>query len=200
MKKEFSFYEFVGILVPSAILLYATQIIIEIVYQKQIVDFGKLGESIIFVIICYGVGHTLQSLGNIVENAVWFLYGSKPTGWLTKKNRFGKTLFENPLNQRIEEKVKHKFGDDIKDYGSLTYNLLFQNGKTSRIDIFNGNYSLFRGLAISFLLITVMCGYFFDWKITGIAIIPFILSLMRMVRFAKYYATETFRTFYNIIE
>jgi len=34
MKKEFSFYEFVGILVPSAILIYASQLITEHAYKE----------------------------------------------------------------------------------------------------------------------------------------------------------------------
>lgn len=200
MKKEFSFYEFVGIIVPSAIFLYSSQLIIEFVYQKQIVDFGKIGETAIFVIVCYGFGHIMQSIGNILESILWFIYGGIPTKWLTKKNRFGNTLFDNPLNQTILEKVKQKFGDGITDYGRLTYNFIFLKEKTGRVDIFNGNYSLFRGLAIASLLITVMCCCFFNWQVTTIAIVPFILSVMRMIRFAKYYATETFRTFYNLGE
>jgi hypothetical protein len=200
MKKEFSFYEFVGVIVPSTIFLYFSQFIIEFVYQKQIFDFSKIGETTIFVIVCYGIGHILQALGNLFETGLWFIYGGMPTKWLTKKNRFGKTLFDNPLNQRINEKVKQKFGDGITDYGRLTYNFIFQKEKMTRVDIFNGNYSLFRGLAISFLLITVICGYYFNCKIAALAAIPFILSVMRMIRFAKYYATETFRTFYNIAE
>lgn len=200
MKKEFSFYEFVGIIVPSTILLYGTHLIFEFVYQRQIVDFGKIGETTIFIIVCYGVGHILQSLGNIFENVVWFIFGGMPTKWLTNKNRFGKTLFDEPLNQKIIEKVKQKFGVGISDYGRLTYNLIFQKEKTARVDIFNGNYSLFRGLSISFLLLTIMCCYFFDWRIILLLTILFSLSLMRMIRFAKYYATETFRTFYNLAE
>ena len=117
MKKEFSFYEFVAILVPGAILLYAVQLILEHAYQKQIVDFGKLGETVIFVIICYGVGHIIQSLGNFFENIVWFVYGGMPTKWLTHKNKFNKYLFEQSLNQRIVEQVKKKMGDDIEDSG-----------------------------------------------------------------------------------
>lgn len=198
MKKEFSFYEFVGIIVPSAIFLYSAQLIIEFAYQKQIVDFGKIGETAIFIIVCYGVGHILQSLGNIFESIVWFIYGGMPSKWLTSKNRFGNNLFDNPLNDKIREKVKIQFGDGITDYGRLTYNFVFLKDKTTRIDIFNGNYSLFRGLSVSFLLITIMCGFYFNWQTTALAIIPFILSIMRMLRFAKYYATETFRTFYNL--
>lgn len=198
MKKEFSFYEFVGIIVPSVIFLYTAQLIIDFAYQKQMVDFGKIGETTIFIIVCYGFGHILQSLGNIFENILWFIYGGMPSKWLNKKNTFGNTLFENPLNQKILEKAKLKFGEGIADYGTLSYNLIFLKEKTARIDIFNGNYSLFRGLSVSFLLITIMCGYFFNWQITALVTIPFFLSVARMVRFAKYYATDTFRTFYNI--
>ncbi len=198
MKKEFSFYEFVAILVPSAILLYAVQLILEHAYRKQIVDFEKLGETIIFIIICYGVGHIIQSLGNFFENLVWFVYGGMPTKWLTHKNKFNKYLFEQSLNQRIVEQVKKKFGDDIEDYGRLTYNLLFQKDKTKRIDIFNGNYSLFRGLAVSFLIITGLCLYYLTWQLSLVALVPSLLATVRMIRFAKYYATETFRTFYNL--
>lgn len=198
MKKDFSFYEFVGIIVPSTILLYSTQLIIEFVYQKQIVDFAKIGETAIFVVVCYGVGHILQSLGNIFESILWFIYGGMPSKWLISKNRFGNNLFDNPLNDKIIEKVKLQFGDGISDYGRLTYNLIFLKEKTARIDIFNGNYSLFRGLSVCFLLITIICSFFFNWQTITLASIPFFLSLMRMIRFAKYYATETFRTFYNL--
>lgn len=198
MKKEFSFYEFVGIIVPSAIFLYSAQLIIEFAYQKQIVDFGKIGETAIFIIVCYGVGQILQSLGNILESVVWFIYGGMPSKWLTSKNRFGNNLFDNPLNDKMRDKVKLQFGDGITDYGRLTYNFVFLKDKTARIDIFNGNYSLFRGLSVSFLLITIMCGFYFNWQTTALATIPFVLSILRMLRFAKYYATETFKTFYNL--
>jgi len=198
MKKEFSFYEFVGIIVPSVIFLFSAQLIIENVYQRQIVDFSKIGETTIFIIVSYGLGHILQSLGNIFENILWFIYGGMPSKWLNTKNRFGNNLFENSLNQSILYKAKQEFGIDITDYGRLAYNLIFLKGKTARIDIFNGNYSLFRGLSISFMLLVIMCAIFFTWQITLVAMVPFILAVRRMIRFAKYYATETFRTFYNI--
>lgn len=200
MKKEFSFYEFVGILVPAVILLYGGQLIYEHVQQKQIVDFSKIGETAIFVVVCYGVGHIIQALGNIFESILWFIYGGMPTKWLTTKNRFGNLLFDQAQNQKISDKVKQKYGEGLKDYGRLVYNFIFQKEKTARVDIFNGNYSLFRGLAISFLFLSIICGYYFDWKVTLVSTVPFVLSSMRMIRFAKYYATETFRTFFNLTE
>ena len=198
MKKELSFYEFVAILVPSVILLYSLKLIFENAYQTQIVVFGTLGETFIFIILCYGVGHLIQSVGNFFEKIVWFAYGGTPTKWLIQKNRFGRLLFEESENQRITEKVKNAFGERIEDYGRLTYNLLFQKEKTKRIDIFGGNYSRFRGLAISFLIITAFCLHYLTWSTSLIALGSFCLATIRMIRFAKYYATETFRTFFNM--
>ena len=129
MKKEFSFYEFVGILVPSTILLFTVNLIISATYDIKIIDFGKIGETTIFIIVSYGLGHILQAIGNIFESVVWFIYGGMPTKWLNKKNRFNSFLFEDNFNQRILDKTKSKFGDDINDYGRITYNFLFLKKK-----------------------------------------------------------------------
>lgn len=197
MKKEFSFYEFVGILVPSTILLFSLNLIISVTHNINIVDFGKIGETGIFIIVCYGFGHILQAIGNIFESIVWFIYGGMPTNWLNKKNRFNSFLFEVDFNQRILNKIKLKFGDDINDYGRITYNFLFIKEKTRRIDLFNGNYSLFRGLAVSFLIITTIFLFYFPFIYSLYPFIIFLLSTLRMIRFANYYAKEVFRTFFN---
>lgn len=198
MKKDFSFYEFVGLVVPACIFLFGGYLILKFYKQIQIVDFSKLGETVIFIIVCYGVGHIIQSLGNLFEKLIWFIYGGMPTKWLSTPNHFKKTLFEQSLNQDILQKVQSKFGTKQKDYGRLTYNVLYQSGKTGRIDIFNGNYSLFRGLTISFLLLAGIVCYYSDWQHSLISFIPMLLLTRRMIRFAKYYATETFMTFYNL--
>jgi len=66
-----------------------------------------------------------------------------------------------------------------------------------RIDVFNANYSQFRGLTVSFYLLSVIVIIFFDWKL---AFIPFVLGLLsnyRMFRFAKLYSKELFLTYLN---
>lgn len=198
MKKEFSFYEFVALIVPSCVLLFGGYLLLKFYKQFEIIDFSKLGETIIFIIVCYGVGHLIQSLGNLFEKLIWFVYGGMPTMWLSKPNRFKKTLFEQQLNQDILQKVQSKFGNKYNDYGRLTYNLIFQAEKTGRIDIFNGNYSLFRGLSVSFILLAGMVCYYSNWQYSLLSFIPFVLLTRRMIRFGKYYATEIFLTFYNL--
>jgi len=113
MKKEFSYYEFVGLLVPSVIFLYSAHLIYQFVQDKQIIDFSKFGETLVFIVICYGLGHILQALGNFFELGLWKIYKGMPTKWLTSKNRFGKTLFAKPFNNSVKEKITQKFGDDL---------------------------------------------------------------------------------------
>src|SRR5687767_114926 len=158
MKKEFSFYEFVGIIVPSVTLMFFSSFFIELTWGKTLVDFSRIGESLVFFIIAYGIGHILHAIGNIYELLIWSVLGGWPGTWLTKKPRLGQRLFDSEQTKNIKEKIEKRYGNDHKkDYSKYLYNYLFSLQKTARIDIFNGNYSLFRGLSISFFLIGLMC-------------------------------------------
>lgn len=203
MKKEFSFYEFVGILVPGVTLLFFCEVIIELVCQKTILDFSKVGESIVFLIIAYGMGHILQAAGNVFESLMWVVFGSMPTQWLTKKSRFDHNLFDADLSEKIRAKIFQRFGETSgKDYGRDVYNLLSLREKITekRIDVFNANYSLFRGLTVSFYLLSIIVGCFLGWKLMLIPLTLGVLSNFRMFRFARLYATELFLTYLNYEE
>lgn len=201
MKREFSFYEFVGILVPSTILLFFTNHILFFAFCIHIFDFNNLGDSIIFIIIAYGIGHVLHSLGNLLEVIFWKIFNGMPTQWLTYKPRFASPLFDIDDTIKIRENVWHKFGkSENKDYGRLVYTWLFNKNRTARIDIFNGNYSLFRGLAVCFILLSLLSAFLVSLQIAAVSIILVLLSLYRMFRFAKNYACELYRTFLTLEE
>jgi hypothetical protein len=200
MKKDFSFYEFVGILMPGCIFLFGVNFILLRNTANQLFDVAKIGETIIFLAVSYATGHFIQAFGNILEKGIWWVYGGMPTEWLLTPNRFKKRLFANPLNQQICDKVVAKYGNGIKHVGMLVYNHIFLAGKNSRIDIFTGNYSLFRGLSVASLILGTIAIIHYDlnwWK--GLLILsPAILMMRRMIRFAIHYAKEIFRTFYNL--
>lgn len=199
MKKEFSFYEFVGIIVPSVTLLFFCELLFELSSGKSIVDFSKIGDTLIFVIIAYGIGHLLQSIGNMYEWIIWKIYGGMPSAWLTNESRFKQTLFDTEQNKKIKQMLFLRFGEtENKDYGRDTYNYLVIKNITGRTDIFNGNYSLFRGLAVAFLILGCIALNLFGWKYSLIPIALYILATMRMIRFAKLYAKEIYRTFLNL--
>jgi len=201
MKKDFSLYEFAGILIPSVTLLFFSEVIIEHSFDLKIIDFSKLGESIIFLLIAYGIGHILHGLGNFLELLLWKLLGGMPTSWLTKKSRFGQRLLDDFETKKIVEKIYSEMGEaEEKDYGRLIYTKLFSKGLTSRIDIFNANYSLFRGLTVAFILIGFLSSSLLYWKYSLIPFVIAVLSLARMIRFAKLYAQETYRTYLISLE
>lgn len=201
MKREFSFYEFVGILVPSVTLLFFTNTMLQFGQKIVLFDFNKFGDSAIFIVICYGLGHILHSLGNLFETVLWKAFNGIPTQWLTKKPRFGQTLFDEDETDKIKEKVFLKFGEvKEKDYGRIVYSWLFNKNLTARIDIFNGNYSLFRGLSTCYFVLTVLTAQFTSWQFAAIPFSLALLSLFRMIRFAKYYAREVYIVFFTYEE
>lgn len=200
MKKDFSFYEFVGILVPGVTLLFFSEVVIEMFYGQTIIDFSKIGESIVFIVISYGIGHILQAVGNVFEIGMWKLFGGMPTHWLTKKGRLGITLFDDEQAKKITDKLYQHFGEKAgKDYGRDVYNWLSIKEKITekRIDVFNANYSQFRGLTVTFYLLAILVGVFLGWKLMLVPLTLGVLSNFRMFRFAKLYATEVFRTYLN---
>jgi len=201
MKKDFSFYEFVGILVPGVTLLFFSEIVIELTYKQVIVDFSKVGESFIFLIIAYGVGQILHAVGNLFEYGFWVIYGGMPTVWLNKKNRFGNELFEKDQKEKITQKIVHQFGEvPLKDYRKYVYNWLClkENITEKRIDVFNANYSQFRGLTVTFYILSLIVLFFLGWKLALVSFTIGLLSNYRMIRFAKLYALELFLTYLNL--
>lgn len=203
MKKEFSFYEFVGIIVPSVILLFFVEHILETKYAITLFDFSKIGESVVFIVVTYGLGHMIQALGYfLLEKPLWLCFNGKPTHWLMIKPTFWfQKLFSDSEKGKILEKIYDKFGKiDNKDYGSNVYIALFHKKLTDRIDIFNGNYSLFRGLSITFIISTILSCIYYKNYVFLIFLVLTILAIMRMVHFSKLYAKELFRTFMSIDE
>lgn len=201
MKKELSLYEFAGVLIPSVILLFFTELLIEHAYFFKIIDFSTLGESIIFLAVAYGLGHVLHGIGNLLESLLWKIFGGMPTGWLTGEPRFKQTLFDEHDTKKIIEKIYKNFGEsEGKDYGQLVYADLFAKNQTGKIDIFNANYSMFRGLTVSFTILGTLTLGLFDWRYALIPFVLMVLSLYRMFLFAKLYAKEVYRTYLIIDE
>jgi hypothetical protein len=198
MKKEFSFYEFVGILVPSITLLFFLFLIVRINYQIQIIDLSKIGDTIIFLAIAYAFGHILQAVGNIFEKIFWKIFKGMPTNWLTVAPRLAKPLFNDSKSEKLLNSIHSRFGVHADyDYGREVYSWLSIKDKITekRIDLFNANYSMFRGLSVSFYLLSIICFLMVSWQ-TGIAgLVIALLANTRMFRFGRLYAVEVFNTY-----
>lgn len=198
MKKEFSFYEFAGLIVPSVTLLFFLNITYEMYMQKPLVDMKNIGESLVFLVIAYGFGHILHAISNFYEKLIWFIARGMPTDWLLKKNRFGRNLMETDITTRLQTKLHAEYGTDSSTkYGRLVLNKVRQQQKAVTIEIFNGNYSLLRGLSVTFIIMAVNCFFLFKPWIGYTFVALSLLATYRMIRFAISFARELFRTYLN---
>jgi hypothetical protein len=72
----------------------------------------------------------------------------------------------------------------------------------ARIEIFNGNYGLFRGIAASLLVVTVVTigkhGFWSQPTLITSGIL--VVALLRMNRFGVHYASELYRQALNLAE
>lgn len=200
--KSFDFYEFTGVLCPGVVVLFSAAMIVPEfapILQTSSVTVGDLG---LFVILSYVAGHLVQAFGNLLETRIWRLFGGMPTDWVrTGKN----TLLSAQQNALVQERLKDQIGKPLaelteKEWYAVTrsvYAAVHSAGRAARVDTFNGNYGLFRGLAAAFLFSAAMllAMLSFTWAAVVILLACTLLAITRMRRFGIHYARELFVEF-----
>jgi hypothetical protein len=202
---KFSFYEQVGIVIPGAVFLFVAMFYIpelRDVLGKEGINLGGLG---VFLLIAYATGHLLAALGNLIETAFWRTRGGMPTNWIVGTRP---RLLSPEQIVRLEVAVDKRLGLNIKplrDFnGSIWFPICRQidadvetHGKTSRVETFNGNYGLNRGLCAAMLALA-LGGLVIEPKRWFISLMFAVLSavyLYRMHRFGVHYARELYNQF-----
>ena len=211
MKKEFSFYEFTGVLLPGTTLLFGLIWLfpnLQPILTSKELSLGSLG---LFVIAAYLSGHLIQSVGNILEYLLW-MPSKRPTHWITWKKvpYIGKKQLE-----KLPAMLKELTGNDYEDLSALETSdtdaigkqlnsTLKKESRTERIEIFNGNYGMFRGIAASAFTIAVITlfvnGSIKPWANTYIALVVFAVACYRCYRFGKHYASEIYSQSFSLYQ
>jgi hypothetical protein len=80
------------------------------------------------------------------------------------------------------------------------YARLSQAGRTERLDAFNANYGLFRGLASALLVTAIVSILMHSLKhpVSIALMVCTVVSLLRMNRFGVHYAAELYRQALNL--
>jgi hypothetical protein len=209
MKKDFSFYEFTGVIVPGSTLLLGMAANSDPL--RQFLANEKFGAAHLglFVVASYIIGHLVQGIGNVLENC-WWVGRGMPTNWIRRE----KVPFLNDgqikrLREVLTALLGHDPGDlkklDIRATRNITgqlYAKLEKEGRVARIEIFNGNYGLFRGIAASLLVVTgtTIAKHGFWTHTTLITSAILVVALLRMNRFGVHYASELYRQALNLVE
>ena len=206
--KTFDFYEFAGILVPGSLMLVA----IILVYPQVSTVFPStltVGDLGLFVVIAYATGHVIQAIGNLVEQVWWTAWKGRPTDWV--RTGIHLLLAEDQL-QTLKKDIATKLNihsdidsdmEEIAWRGIIRqiYAAVAAQARNSRVDIFNGNYGLTRGIATSLLTATLLLLYthgFIYWQIVVLLLLCAGISLFRMKHFGVLYAQELFAQFLQV--
>jgi hypothetical protein len=157
MADRFNFYDFLGYIIPGAFVTLLFIYTIGSIFGtlNQIFSYiSGLGETIIFLMISYLVGHLIQARGRQIElkeKDKWGGYFS--IQFLREGNQFYTAKFKDIL----KKKAKAQFGLDVDISGNqqdkrhqeifnLCYAFVVQKGVSRQTDIFNAIYGMFRAL------------------------------------------------------
>jgi len=198
VNRTFDFYEYAGFIIPGAALTLGLLVFFpegRALFTKEGVTFGELG---LFIVIAYAAGQLVQGIGNFVEWLWWRPWGGMPSkrvlagNYLTaeQRKRLIAALTRDPkINRDLATADKAEYGGIVRE----VYAVVSSAGKAARVDTFNGNYGLLRGLAATFLaliIVAVVLGK--GLYVVAVLVILLLLAVQRMHRFAVHYATELF--------
>jgi hypothetical protein len=203
MGKNFSFYEQTGILIPGATLVFGLLFFFpefRMLFFSDGVSIGGLG---LFLLISYAGGHLAAALGNIMESCIWLR--GRPSNWIVREKN---GLLSPEQMDSLEQLVRQRLRLDIAAIRGMSpsqwfpisrqiYADVMSHGKPARIDSFDGNYTLNRGLAAALLALVLISLAFSetDWRV-AVGLLPIaVIYTYRMYRFGVSYANELYAQF-----
>lgn len=209
--KTFDFYEFTGILVPGSITIVAILLLfpqLRTTFFPPDLTVGDLG---LFVVLAYAAGHITQAVGNGVEWLLWRILGGMPTDWV--RTRTHPLLAEEQIHA-LPAKLSSGLNIHIatidathpssRAWYSITrqiYASVAAQSRNNRVDTFNGNYGLNRGIAsallIGLIILLFVHGLIY-WQFVLLLLVSAGVALYRMYRFGVRYARELFVQFLQL--
>lgn len=201
--EKMTFYEQVGIVIPGSVLMVGLLFYFPSLNALVAKDGVRLGQFGIFLLLSYASGHFIAALGNLLENLLWRLFGGMPSDWVTRKQS---SLLSPQQIAALETKVASRLninvgslpGMDRKVWRPISrqvYADVGKNGKVERIDTFNGNYGLNRGLSAASVALALVAASHNQWHVVIGFLALAIVFAYRAYRFAVHYARELYLQF-----
>jgi hypothetical protein len=193
----------VGIVIPGSVFLFGLLLFFPVLQPVLTKDGVSVGELGIFVLLSYAAGHLIAGIGNAAESFLWGLVGGMPSDWVTRTQT---PLLSVPQVDLLEKKVQTRLGIIVGKIRGLDpkiwwpisrqiYADVAKNGKAERIDTFNGNYGLNRGLAAASFALACIAASQTKWSIAlGLLVLTAVYDY-RAYRFGVHYARELYLQF-----
>ncbi len=157
MQNKFNFYDFVGYVIPGSLACVFILWLFAGLFAFTIpIEVKSVGESILFLGLAYFVGHLVQAYGNSIETKSVNKWG----GWFSEQFLRDENSYYTPIfKSALRDAMKSVFGETAEFGGNdeshkarrqelfnLCYTLIVQEGAALHTEIFNGVYSLYRGM------------------------------------------------------
>jgi hypothetical protein len=196
-----TFYEQVEIVIPGSVVLVGLLFYFPTLNALMAKDGVTLGQFGIFLLLSYAAGHVVAAVGNVVENIAWRVSGGMPSDWVTKSGLLSPQqidLVESKVRTRLGITIDKIRGLDRKVWWLISrqiYADVAKNGNPERIDTFNGNYGLNRGLSAACLGLAIVAALQAQWLIViGLILLSGVFAY-RAYRFGVHYARELYLQF-----
>lgn len=208
--QRLDYYEFLGYLAPGGALLFGVSRIYPEVSAALAASSLTIGDLGIFVILSYAAGHAVQAIGNVIEATWWRLCGGWPSDWpRSSKHTLLSPAQVNLLLQRVSSLLGPAAPVPLTDYDKRGWQAIVGQigaalrtaNRTERLDVFNGNYGLCRGLLAGAVILIVLAMTEFGlgaWKAEVALVAIALLMLCRMHRFGWRYARELFTQYLDL--
>jgi len=195
-----------GIIIPGAVLLFGLLFFFPALRDLLAKDGITVGQLGIYVLLSYAAGNLVAALGNVGESVLWPLAGGMPTNWVVKPNTGlispqQRELVEKKLHARLHIQIETIRGLDRKVWWPISRQLyadVARHGKRDRIDTFNGNYGLNRGLASSCIILACVAAVQQRWWPCVLLIALTVVYGYRAYRFGVHYGRELYMQFLTI--
>jgi len=210
--KTLNFYEFAGLIAPGAVTLFGIALLFPASRGALVGENLSVGEFGLFTILAFVAGHLIQAFGDVIEALWWKAWGGMPTDWVRSgKHKLiadaQKQALATHLHRKLNMKGPVKFEEmSTSDWFGITRQIYAAVGSQERpsvrVDRFNGNYGLNRGIAAALIIISVLTFMFrpMHWPIGLLTVVGIALALYRMHNFGKHYARELFVQFLQLPE
>jgi hypothetical protein len=195
--REFSFYDFAGVIAPGALLLFGTTYLLPGVGDLCALMQMELGGLGVFALLAYVAGHLAQAVGNLFESAYWKAWGGMPSVWVLRGELLGATQLDR-LAAVVRERLAIPSLRDSTAPAWLAatreiYAGIAAAGRAARVDTFNGNYGMMRGTAAAALALAVLAlatRGLAAWRVEVALVVVAVVAAYRMHRFAVHYSRE----------
>jgi len=195
-KMKFDPYEYIGVIVPGSVVLFAASLL----YKDFIPALNStlsLGDFGLVLILAFVAGHIVQAGGNLWESVIWHFFGGMPTSWVGNEKN---ALLTEKQTQRLSQRLESDFEatcEEIKNGRGPTREIVARiqkDGGSERIEKFNRNYGLMRGIAVAFGASAVLAVIKNpeDWKVAALLFGIAAVATYRMARFGIHYAREVY--------